>query len=168
MEASIRMVRIVPGQRRVLATAAFGRKHATRSKPACHRRLARSGGSPGIEYSSCVRSWSSCGIEASSASVYGWRTCLNSFTVSAVSTLRPAYITATRSARPAITPMSWVIRMIPVLSSRFIWSSTPRIWAWIVTSSAVVGSSAISSFGLQASAMAIITRWRRPPDSWCG
>ena len=43
-----------------------------------------------------------------------------------------------------------------------------RIWAWIVTSSAVVGSSAISSFGSQASAMAIITRWRMPPENWCG
>ena len=43
-----------------------------------------------------------------------------------------------------------------------------RICAWIVTSSAVVGSSAIRSFGLQASAMAIITRWRMPPESWCG
>ena len=43
-----------------------------------------------------------------------------------------------------------------------------RIWAWMVTSSAVVGSSAISSAGSQASAMAIITRWRMPPDSWCG
>ena len=40
-----------------------------------------------------------------------------------------------------------------------------RICAWIVTSSAVVGSSAISSLGLQASAIAIITRWRMPPDS---
>ena len=38
----------------------------------------------------------------------------------------------------------------------------------MVTSSAVVGSSAISSLGLQASAMAIMTRWRMPPDSWCG
>ena len=38
----------------------------------------------------------------------------------------------------------------------------------MVTSSAVVGSSAISSFGRQASAMAIITRWRMPPESWCG
>ena len=38
----------------------------------------------------------------------------------------------------------------------------------MVTSSAVVGSSAISSFGRQDSAMAIITRWRMPPDSWCG
>ncbi len=38
----------------------------------------------------------------------------------------------------------------------------------MVTSSAVVGSSAISSAGLQASAMAIIARWRMPPESWCG
>ena len=43
-----------------------------------------------------------------------------------------------------------------------------RICAWMVTSSAVVGSSAISSLGLQARPMAIITRWRMPPDSWCG
>ena len=38
----------------------------------------------------------------------------------------------------------------------------------MVTSSAVVGSSAISSLGLQAIAMAIITRWLCPPDIWCG
>ncbi len=38
----------------------------------------------------------------------------------------------------------------------------------MVTSSAVVGSSAISSRGPQASAIAIITRWRMPPDSSCG
>src|SRR5262249_59704011 len=36
--------------------------------------------------------------------------------------------------------------------------------AWMVTSSAVVGSSAISSLGRHESAMAIITRWRMPPD----
>ncbi len=40
-----------------------------------------------------------------------------------------------------------------------------RICAWIVTSSAVVGSSAISRRGLHASAIAIITRWRIPPDN---
>ena len=39
---------------------------------------------------------------------------------------------------------------------------------WIVTSSAVVGSSAISRRGSQASAIAIITRWFMPPESWCG
>ena len=38
----------------------------------------------------------------------------------------------------------------------------------MVTSSAVVGSSAISSFGRQASAIAIITRWRMPPEKRCG
>ena len=37
------------------------------------------------------------------------------------------------------------------------------ICAWVVTSSAVVASSAISSFGEAASAIAIITRWRIPP-----
>ena len=43
-----------------------------------------------------------------------------------------------------------------------------RIWAWTVTSSAVVGSSAIKRSGSLASAMAIMTRWRWPPDNWCG
>jgi len=35
---------------------------------------------------------------------------------------------------------------------------------WTVTSSAVVGSSAIRIWGSQASAMAIITRCRMPPE----
>ena len=47
-------------------------------------------------------------------------------------------------------------------------SSSSRISAWIVTSSAVVGSSAISRRGRHASAIAIATRWRWPPESWCG
>ena len=84
------------------------------------------------------------------------------------STLRPAYMTRTRSVRPAMTPMSWVMSIVamPYCSRR--WSRTSRIWAWIVTSSAVVGSSAIRSFGSQTSAIAIMTRCRRPPDSWKG
>ena len=47
-------------------------------------------------------------------------------------------------------------------------ASNSRIWRWMVTSSAVVGSSAISSRGSQASAMAIITRCCWPPLSSCG
>ena len=43
-----------------------------------------------------------------------------------------------------------------------------RICAWTVTSSAVVGSSAISRRGRHDSAIAIITRCRMPPESWCG
>jgi hypothetical protein len=46
--------------------------------------------------------------------------------------------------------------------------SSFRICACTVTSSAVVGSSAISRSGSLASAIAIITRWRWPPESWCG
>ena len=42
------------------------------------------------------------------------------------------------------------------------------IWAWIITSRAVVGSSATMSSGSQARARAIIARWRIPPENWCG
>ena len=47
-------------------------------------------------------------------------------------------------------------------------ASSSMIWRWMVTSSAVVGSSAMSSLGSQASAMAIITRCCCPPDISCG
>ena len=43
-----------------------------------------------------------------------------------------------------------------------------RICACTVTSSAVVGSSAMSSCGSQDIAIAIITRCRMPPENWWG
>ena len=43
-----------------------------------------------------------------------------------------------------------------------------RICAWIVTSRAVVGSSAMRILGSHASAIAIIARCRMPPENWCG
>ena len=46
--------------------------------------------------------------------------------------------------------------------------SSSRICAWIVTSSAVVGSSAISTSGSTASAAAIMARCFSPPESWNG
>ena len=58
--------------------------------------------------------------------------------------------------------------MIAILfCSRSVFMSS-RICAWIVTSSAVVGSSAMSSSGFVERAIAIMTRWRMPPESWCG
>ena len=42
------------------------------------------------------------------------------------------------------------------------------IWACTVTSSAVVGSSAISTFGSFTRAIAITTRCRIPPENSCG
>ena len=47
-------------------------------------------------------------------------------------------------------------------------SISARICDWIVTSSAVVGSSAMSTSGRHDSAIAIITRCRMPPENWCG
>ena len=47
-------------------------------------------------------------------------------------------------------------------------SSSSSTCAWIVTSSAVVGSSAMRTSGSLAIAMAIITRCRMPPENSCG
>ncbi len=53
---------------------------------------------------------------------------------------------------------------------RWAWTclSSFRISASVVTSSAVVGSSAINSSGSPARAAARATRWRMPPESWNG
>ena len=52
--------------------------------------------------------------------------------------------------------------------SRVSFCISNRICPWIVTSSAVVGSSAMMRSGLLSSAIAIATRWRMPPENWCG
>ena len=44
-------------------------------------------------------------------------------------------------------------------------SKISMICAWMVTSKAVVGSSAINSSGLQARAAAMPMRWRMPPEN---
>jgi hypothetical protein len=77
-------------------------------------------------------------------------------------------MTTTRSAICATTAMSWVMNSTAIPISRFKRLIRARISAWMVTSSAVVGSSAISSFGSQAMAMAMTTRWRMPPESSWG
>ena len=108
------------------------------------------------------------GIEPIRPAVYG---CCGRWITSAtgpISAMRPAYITATRSAVSAITPMSCVISITAVFLSRHSRFSSWMICAWIDTSSAVVGSSAITSLGSAASASAITTRCRMPPENWCG
>ena len=61
-----------------------------------------------------------------------------------------------------------------MISITAICRSSERRWrrsitlACVVTSSAVVGSSAMSSSGSEASAIAIITRCRMPPENSCG
>ena len=125
-------------------------------------------GAPGIGRSGCRRPRSSRGTLCRSPSVYGWRGEAKSSSAVPVSTSVPAYITCTRSHVPATTPRSCVMRTSAVSRSLTSSRRRSRICAWIVTSSAVVGSSAIRSFGSQASAIAIITRCRMPPENWCG
>ena len=88
---------------------------------------------------------------------------LKSTLVGARSTTLPAYITMISSVRVATTPRSCVTRIMAMFRSRCSWESRSRIWACTVTSRPVVGSSANSRRGAQASAMAIMTRWRMPP-----
>jgi hypothetical protein len=77
-------------------------------------------------------------------------------------------MTAIVSAISAATPRSWVTKIIPIPSSRCSRRNRISTWTCTVASSAVVGSSASSSCGLHDSAIAIIARWRSPPDNSCG
>jgi len=84
------------------------------------------------------------------------------------STISPSVITATRSATRRTMVRSWVISSTAIFRRTCSSLIKDRICAWTVTSRAVVGSSAIRRSGSLASAMAIITRCRWPPESWCG
>ena len=64
--------------------------------------------------------------------------------------------------------MSWVMNRMALPNCACMSFMSRRTCACTVTSSAVVGSSAMRSAGLQASAMAITTRWRMPPENSCG
>ncbi len=82
-----------------------------------------------------------------------------------VSTILPLFMTIMRSAASAITPMSWVMSITATPRSAQSRFKTLMIWACTETSSAEVGSSAITSSGSAASASEITTRWRIPPEN---
>mmetsp|Transcript_4445 Transcript_4445/g.8016 ORF Transcript_4445/g.8016 Transcript_4445/m.8016 type:complete len:98 (+) Transcript_4445:103-396(+) len=72
-----------------------------------------------------------------------------------------------RSVAPATMPRSWVMRTTAVPKSSRMSARRSMICACTVTSSAVVGSSAIRILGRQSSDMAIMMRCRIPPEnSW--
>ena len=80
--------------------------------------------------------------------------------------MRPSSISTRRRARVATT-WSWVMMMI-VVPAAFSSSSRPRIAAPVAESRFPVGSSASTTGGAPATARAIATRCRSPPDSWPG
>ena len=91
-----------------------------------------------------------------------------SSSVPAVSTIRPRYMTATRSHTCRTTAMLWAMKSIVRPSSLRSSSSRLRTVACTETSSAETGSSATRSSGWRARARAIETRWRWPPEKLRG
>ena len=98
-----------------------------------------------------------------SASVYGCRGVRKISRTGPLSTIRPAYITATRSHIRATMPKSWVMKSMASFVRAWISLSSVRYWSWIVASSAVVGSSAMSTRGSPARAIAPTIRCFIPP-----
>ncbi len=107
------------------------------------------------------------GTAASSALVYSCAGAPSTCRVGPCSTIRPSRSTATRSATAPTAARSWLISRTPVPASVISRSSASSCRCTVV-SSAVVGSSATRKAGRPASAVAISTRWRSPPDSSCG
>ena len=77
-------------------------------------------------------------------------------------------MTMMRSQKLVATPKSCVIMTMLMFRFSRSFASRVRICICTVTSRAVVGSSAIRSRGSQAIAIAIIARWRMPPENSCG
>src|SRR3954453_12105477 len=108
------------------------------------------------------------GIDSRRPQVYGCCAPAKMSADAPYSIARPAYMTSTEFAVSATTPRSCVTRMTPMSNSFFPSSISSRICACTVTSSAVVGSSAMRTSGLCTSAIAIIALCRMPPEIWCG
>ena len=85
-----------------------------------------------------------------------------------ISTILPRYITATPSEMWRTTERSWAMNRYASPSRSCRSSSRLTTPAWIDTSSADTGSSSTSTDGSSASARAMPTRWRCPPENSCG
>ena len=77
-------------------------------------------------------------------------------------------MTVMELATSATSARSWLTNTIAKPSSFCSLFNRSMTCFCTVTSRAVVGSSAMMSFGSRVSAMAMSTRWRWPPDSSWG
>ncbi len=108
------------------------------------------------------------GNERIRPAVYGCSDRRKSTSEGADSTISPAYMIAMRSLNSTSSERSCVMKSTAKPSRFLSVSSSCRISRCTTTSSAVVGSSITISSGSSASAIAITTRWRMPPESSCG
>ena len=94
----------------------------------------------------------------------GMRGVLEELATAPISTIFPAYMTATRSLTRPTTARSCETKSMASEASAQVGEQRQNL-RLTVTSSAVVGSSAMSRAGRLTMAMAIMTRWRWPPES---
>jgi hypothetical protein len=129
--------------------------------------FARFGGSPGMPVSGTLGPRIE-GNASSRALLYGCDGVSKTVRVGPNSTTWPAYITSSRSEKWLTSDMSWVTNTTAKPScccSSLICTISERC---ATTSSAEVGSSITIRSGVNSNAIAIIARWRMPPESWCG
>ena len=124
------------------------------------------GARPGMAVS--ARAESMRGIAASNWREYGCAAAPNTAAAGPCSISRPAYITATWSAKLPTTDRSCETYSAAAPSMPVIRRTVASTCAWVVTSRPVVGSSSTTTAGLQAKAIAIVTRCCWPPDNSCG
>src|ERR1035437_8136713 len=108
------------------------------------------------------------GTARSNSAVYGFCGAWKIRSTGASSTILPARITIAREQSSATTAKSCVMKSTAIPVSRCRSRRRSRICACTVTSSADVGSSAMTSAGRIIRAMAISTRCRMAPESSCG
>jgi len=130
--------------------------------------LAGEGMSPLKIILSILASGFGTGTAENNAFVYGCRGLSKISSVSPYSIIFPRYITRIWSVIYFTTERSWEINTY--VKSISFWSFFKRFitCAWIETSSALTGSSQITSLGLTARARAIQILWRCPPENSCG
>ncbi len=124
--------------------------------------------SPPCSLTEMMRCEARDGAAATNRFVYGCCGCCSTSRDGPDSTTCPLYITTMCWARSAARPRSWVMNSTAVPRESVSMCRWSRIFFCTVTSSADVGSSAISSSGRHARPMAISARWRMPPENSCG
>ena len=151
-----------------LLSATARHRHRAAGMEGAARRVARARQAPDRECRATRLCAPSDGRLSISIRVYGCRGAVMMSRIGATSTSRPAYMMPRRSTNCAIRPMSWPIRITAAPSSACTRPSVSITCRCTTTSSALVGSSAMITFGRRQIAMAMQARCFMPPDSSCG
>ena len=170
MQATLWPASIVRSSGTALVQAADGER-AARRKAAARRRVdqARHHAGDRLEpRASCPLSCRCAGSSGSGPACRDGSGLANSSSTGASSTTRPAYITTTRCAVSATTPIAWVISIIGHAEPRLHLPQQVedlRLDGDVERGGRLVGDQQLR---VADSAIAIMTRWRMPPENWCG